>query len=261
MHALIDGDILIYRVGFTTENEDWGIAKFRMNEMIDNILQAVHAQSYSIYLSDSTTNNFRTKFYPEYKANRKQPKPKHYEGLKYYLVTEEDARITPEQEADDELGIQQTLWNRELETIQSIICTIDKDLLQIPGNHYNFVKNEHRFVTPDEGLRHFYTQLLVGDTSDNIRGVQGIGPKKAEKALLDCRTPQEYFEVTAGLYEKDFKRILINGILLKIRTEKDELWSFPPGFENVQPAMEDLLSSGQTKPKEIIQSSEPSIPA
>jgi len=254
MHALIDGDILIYRVGFTTENEDWGIAKWRINEMIDNILHVVTAESYSIYLSDSTENGFRKKFYPEYKANRKQPKPKHYEGLKYYLITEEDARITPEQEADDELGIQQTLWNQNMETIQSVICTIDKDLLQIPGNHYNFVKNEKRFVSPDEGLRSFYTQLLVGDVSDNIRGVQGIGPKKAEKALHDCKVAEEYFEVSAGLYEKDYKRLMINGILLKIRTEKDELWSFPPAFQNVQPAMEDLYSYGQTKVEETIPS-------
>jgi 5'-3' exonuclease len=259
MHALIDGDILIYRVGFTTENEDWGIAKWRMNEMIDNILRAVNAESYSIYLSDSTANNFRTKFYPEYKANRKQPKPKHYEGLKYYLVTEEDAGITPEQEADDELGIQQTLWNQNMETIQSIICTIDKDLLQIPGNHYNFVKNEKRFVTPDEGLTAFYTQLLVGDVSDNITGVRGIGPKKAEKALGSCKTDDDYFKVVSELYEFNYQRLMINGILLKIRTEKDELWSFPPTFQNVQPKMEDLLSYSQTKPEVTIQSSEQSI--
>jgi 5'-3' exonuclease len=261
MHALIDGDILIYRVGFTTENEDWGIAKWRMNEMIDNILRAVNAESYSIYLSDSTSNNFRTKFYPEYKANRKQPKPKHYEGLKYYLVTEEDARITPEQEADDELGIQQTLWNQNMETIQSVICTIDKDLLQIPGNHYNFVKNERQHITPEAGNRNFYTQLLVGDVSDNIRGVRGIGPKKAAKAFEECKSNEDFFRCVSELYENDYKRLLINGILLKIRTAKDELWSFPPGFENVQPAMEDLLSYGQMKQEEIIQSSEPSIPA
>jgi 5'-3' exonuclease len=244
-------------VGFTTENEDWGIAKWRMNEMIDNILRAVEAESYSIYLSDSTANNFRTKFYPEYKANRKQPKPRHYEGLKYYLVTEEDAQIAAEQEADDALGIQQTLWNRELETIQSVICTIDKDLLQIPGNHYNFVKNEKRFVTPDEGLRHFYTQLLVGDVSDNIVGVRGIGPKKAAKAFEECKRDEDYFRCVSELYDYDYRRILINGILLKIRTEKDELWNFPPTFQNVQPAMEDLYSYGQTKAEEIIPSSEP----
>lgn len=244
-------------MGFTTENEDWGIAKWRINEMIDNILRAVNAESYSIYLSDSTKNNFRTKFYPEYKANRKQPKPKHYEGLKYYLVTEEDAKIAVRQEADDELGIAQTWYNAggpAFAQPESVICTIDKDLLQIPGHHYNFVKNEKRYSTPEEGLRHFYTQLLVGDVSDNITGVRGIGPKKAEKSFEGCKRSDEFFSVVEKLYEKDYKRLLINGILLKIRTEKDEVWSFPLEYANVQPAMGDLFLSGQIKPEEIIQS-------
>lgn len=222
--------------------------------MIDNILKATAADSYTIYLSDSTENNFRTHLYPQYKANRLQKKPKHYEGLKYYLVTEEEAKITPEQEADDALGITQTFYNElaasTYDEFDSVICSIDKDLLQIPGNHYNFVKDEKRFVTPNEGIRHFYTQLLVGDVSDNIVGVRGIGPKKAEKAFGGCKTPEEYFKVVSELYESDYCRLMINGILLKIRTVKDEIWTFPPAFQNVQPTMEDLLSYSQIRERE-----------
>lgn len=232
--------------------------------MIDNILKATEADSYTIYLSDSTENNFRTHLYPQYKANRLQKKPKHYEGLKYYLVTEEEAKITPEQEADDALGITQTGHNQIAAgtdaEFDSVICSIDKDLLQIPGNHYNFVKDEKRFVTPNEGTRHFYTQLLVGDVSDNIVGVRGIGPKKAAAAFAECSEPDAFFRVVSELYEADYKRLAINGILLKIRTVKDEIWSFPPAFQNVQPTMEDLYSYSQTKQEETIQSSELSSP-
>ena len=64
-----------------------------------------------------------------------------------------------------------------------VIVSLDKDLKQVPGLHYNFVKKEFDTVTPQQGLINFYTQFLVGDTSDNIRGCTGIGPVKARKAF------------------------------------------------------------------------------
>jgi 5'-3' exonuclease len=255
MHVLIDGDILLYRIGFTTEDTDFNIAKWRMNELIDTILSEIpQVDEYSIYLSDTTTNGFRYQIDPTYK-----PKPKYYEGLKYYLVTEEAAICTPEQEADDILGIEQTKFNMMLENPEyggdgSCICSIDKDLLQIPGNHYNFVKKEKRYVDPAEGLRNFYLQLLIGDVADNIKGVYGIGPKKAEKAFEACSKEEEYFKVVAELYEHDYVRLLKNGQLLKIRTRKDELWTFPKAYQNVLPKTEDLSSSLPTKEAAPIQS-------
>lgn len=108
MLALVDGDILLYRVGFTTEEESEGIAKARFNEMVELILQDTQATEYQVWLSDSTTNNFRTKFYPEYKANRKDfVKPVHYDFLKNLAIEEWDAKVTVGQEADDMLSIQQ----------------------------------------------------------------------------------------------------------------------------------------------------------
>lgn len=104
MLALVDGDILVYRVGFTTEQEDFEVARWRFDEMMDNILNATDAQQFSIYLSDSTDNGFRKQIYPSYKANRTQPKPRHYDALKEYAIMEWGARITPEQEADDALA-------------------------------------------------------------------------------------------------------------------------------------------------------------
>ena len=67
-----------------------------------------------------------------------------------YLVKEYKAEVCDGQEADDALGINQT--------DQTIICTIDKDLLMIPGQHYNFVKEEFKTVTYLDGLKHFYMQ-------------------------------------------------------------------------------------------------------
>lgn len=227
MHVLIDGDILCYRVGYTTENDSFNIAKVRIDEYIDKILDSTGADRFTIYLSDSTENNYRTRLYPEYKANRTQPKPVHLEGLRYYLVTEMGAELTAEQEADDALGITQCKYeNRE----HCIICSIDKDLLQIPGWHYNFVRETKIYVTKEEGIRTFYEQLLKGDKVDNIPGIYGIGDVKAKKLLKDFKTELEMFEVCKEQYAKaglTEDQLLVYGQLLKIRTKEDELWQFP----------------------------------
>lgn len=198
--------------------------------MIDNILKDVEATEYVIYLSDATENGFRFKLDPNYKQNRKQPKPKHYEALKYYIIRDIGAKITIEQEADDALGMAQT------ET--SIICSIDKDMLQIPGWHYNFVKKEKTFITPEEGLKRFYEQLLMGDVVDNIPGIYGIGPVKAKKHLEGLVTEEEMFLKCKELYEKHEipeERLLLNGRLLKIRTKEDEIWNFPISMDSQEP--------------------------
>ena len=95
MKALIDGDLIVYRTGYTVENEEDWIAIARTNDTVNLILAELDTDDFQIYLSDSA-NNFRLKLYPEYKANRKQPKPKHYELIKNHLIKEWGAIVTPE---------------------------------------------------------------------------------------------------------------------------------------------------------------------
>jgi 5'-3' exonuclease len=119
-------------------------------------------------------------------------------------------------EADDYLGINQNE--------SSIICSIDKDLLQVPGKHYNFVKKEFYEVDEETGFRNFYTQLLTGDTSDNIKGIAGIGPVKAKKALADSFTEQEMFSVVRDMYKND-EWMIMNGRCLHILRSLDDDWT------------------------------------
>jgi len=121
---------------------------------------------------------------------------------------------------------------RIAQTEHTCICSIDKDLDQIPGWHYNFVKQIKYKITPEEGLKHFYTQLLTGDRIDNIMGVPGVGPKTAEKILKQCVTEEELFNAVKQTYQKAFpnswdSKMLINGQLLKIRTKEGEKWHLP----------------------------------
>lgn len=224
MIALIDGDIICFRVGFTTEQEPVGIAKARVDQMLENISQASGSTEFMVYLSDDRENNFRAKLNPEYKANRTKPAPKWLPQIRQHLLDEWQGILAVGEEADDALGIQQTSFNEK--GTQSIICTVDKDLKQIAGLHYNFVTGEFSEVSYEQGVAYFYQQLLIGDRIDNIRGIDGIGVVKAGRIIGACDTEYDMFNAVKELYDND-ERLLMNGKMLWIRRKPNEEWEFP----------------------------------
>jgi len=228
MKALIDGDIVVYRAAASAEEDDQWIAQARADQMMQDILADTGSTSYSVYLTGS--GNFRREIAPSYKANRPDSRPKHWEAVREFLVTQHKAVVCNGFEADDQLGIDQDKTHGA-----TVICSIDKDLLQIPGKHYNFVKKIFQDVTYDEGIKALYIQSLVGDRSDNIFGVQGIGPVKAEKALAEL-LPEEYYEACRNLYNDD-ERYHLNMKLLYIWQKPNDFWQAPTGAaNNTEPA-------------------------
>ena len=221
MLALVDADILVFRIGFTTEDVDEGLMRARMRESINKILESVQATEFKMFLTaDDDPTAFRKRIYPEYKANRVQPRPKLYNEIREHLQSHYDAEICYEIEADDALGITQTQY---LGQNKSIIVSIDKDLHQIAGLHYNFVKDVESIVEPFEGLKYFYTQLLTGDSSDNIKGVWKVGPVKAAKILEGAETEQEMFQRVRETYGND-DEMLMNGRVLWIWKQPNDDW-------------------------------------
>ena len=214
MKALIDADIVAYRVACTLQEDDAeDFVYARTEDLVDQILVNTEATEYRLFLTGK--DNFRYTIYPEYKAHRPKEKPFWLEKCREYLKATFNAEVIDGQEADDALGIAQTE--------DTIICSIDKDLLMIPGQHYNFVKDEFITVTPDEGIKHFYMQCLTGDRADNIKGIEKIGPKKAEKILAGCVTEQELFNAVREAYGND-EEFLMNGRVLWIRRKDNEDW-------------------------------------
>ena len=227
MICLIDGDLLVYRVGFATEHNRFREATRQMDNRLEQILEKYDTDAYMLYLSDSD-GNFRKALYPEYKANRKQEKPRHYEDLINYLLEDWAALVAWGQEADDALGIFQ------MKHPGTVICTVDKDLDQIPGKHYDFIKDKEFDITPEEGLRFFYQQVLSGDATDNIPGLRGIGPVKAASILKGCTGEPELFNAACSAYKQAYKddqkalsAMLLNARLVRIRQKPEELWEFP----------------------------------
>ena len=218
MRALIDGDIIVYRGAASAEKEEQWVALARADQMMQDILADTGSDSYSVYLTG--TDNFRREIAPSYKANRPDERPAHWQAVREFLVTHHKAEVCNGHEADDQLGIQQ-----DKERGTTVICSIDKDLLQIPGRHYNFVKKTFQEVGTDEGLKHLYLQSLIGDRSDNIIGVAGIGPVKAAQAL-DGLLPEEWYDKCRELYNDD-ERFHLNMKLLYIWQKPNDIWQPP----------------------------------
>lgn len=231
---------MVYRCGFASQEETEVIACVRANKTIEDILSAVGATEYKVWLSDSLENNFRYKIDGLYKISRQtQPKPKWYWSIKEFLKKEWDATVTEGQEADDALGIGQTTMagNRSndtesAESERTIICSNDKDLLQVPGLHYRFPTKE--FIEVDEltGYRNFYSQFLIGDRVDDIHGIRGVGPVRTKALLGGCKSEIELFNKVREQY-KDDERLLKNGQLLWVRRKEGEVWSFPKQDETI----------------------------
>ncbi len=221
MQALLDQDLLCFRCAASAEHDDLGIAIYRLDELLDTILTKTEASSYRAFLTGNT--NFRKQIYPEYKANRKSPKPIHLEALRNYSLDKLNAEYAPDGlEADDALAINQT--------DSTIICTLDKDLLQVPGSHFSWEISGKGWTRPDrfveqtelEGLRLFYEQCLKGDTSDNIKGIEKIGEKKAKVLLSTCQSEQEMFNIVRELYGNDDEFIMNARVLWILRSVDDD---------------------------------------
>lgn len=223
MRALIDGDLVAYRCAASANNDPLDVAIYRTDKLMRDLLNEVQADTYSAYLSSKS--NFRKEINSEYKANRKdQVPPQWLEQCKEYLITEWKATLKEFYEADDLLGINQSDG--------SIICSLDKDLKMIPGNHYSWEIGtatwtkpaEFTLTTQESGLRKFYEQMLTGDTTDNIFGITGLGPVKSKKYLSSAETEQDLFDLVYNKYD-DPQRFLMNGICLWICQEEGVTWA------------------------------------
>jgi hypothetical protein len=172
-----------------------------LRKLYDSILEPFYGRPFLSFISGST--NFRNsvaKTKP-YKGNRlTTAKPYYYDYLRECILKDWNGELVDGIEADDRLAIEAS------QNDDCILVGIDKDLLQIPGLHYNYDKKHVTVITEQDGWRNFFTQVLTGDTSDNIPGLKGVGPAKANKILGD-----EYG--AGGLYRRCLEVYAAEGAL------------------------------------------------
>lgn len=224
---LIDGDIFAYRAAFSCEDKDVEDALDKLDDLIQWSIYACvleyDVEDYQVFLTGKGNFRYDIAISHEYKGNRKDvEKPQHLEAIRKHMIKAWEAVVSKGEEADDLIGIAATEGGKE-----SIVVSIDKDMLQIPCRHYNPNKKEFTVVSDFDGLKFFYTQILTGDRADNIVGLYGVGPKKAEKILADCKTEADMYEECLHQYGGEEDRVIENARLLWLRREPDQIWEPP----------------------------------
>lgn len=219
--AIIDADIICYRVGFASEDVSEEVCLARVTHLVNEIVyQDLQCDDYKAYITGKGNYRNELAVTEPYKGNRKDAKrPVHYQAIRNHLQRL-GAELVEGSEADDAVATEATKTG-------GWIVSIDKDLDQVAGWHYNFVKHEEYYVTEEEGLRNLFTQVLTGDRTDSIRGVKGIGKVKAGKLLAPCTTAFEMWEVCVKAHDS-YERALEDARLLYLRrTEGEPLWEPP----------------------------------
>lgn len=169
---------------------------------VTNMLQRMldeYDPEYMVVVFDAKGKTFRHDMYPEYKANR-PPMP---DELRMQLQPTKDLIKAlgipmleiPHVEADDVIG---TLVKKaEALGIETLVSTSDKDLAQLVSDHVTLVNTMSDYVMDIDGVMEKFgvrpDQIidylaLIGDSSDNIPGVNKVGPKTAVKWLQEYET-------------------------------------------------------------------------
>ena len=213
---LFDGHALAFHSWFTSYPNKVVPGFFKM--MSDAIEK--HIPTHVIVTFDPPPPTFRHKLYPGYKANR-PPVPdgllEDCERVRVRLESLNVAFCTVEgYEADDVLG---TLSRRaSMSGFHTVIVTCDLDLLQLvtpitevevfsqywPTRFFGVAATKRRFggIAP-ENIPDY--KALVGDKSDNLPGVPGIGDVSATAVLQECGRLDNVYEDLAVIRESRFR--------------------------------------------------------
>ena len=116
----------------------------------------------------------------------------------------------------------------------TVCCSRDKDLDGFPGWHYSWASGGQKekplhMVTPTQAHHWFFTQLLTGDSTDNIPGLYRVGSVAAKKLLSGLTEPLSLYSVVHREYEARFgsywKLFMHENarLLWMLRTEDDDI--------------------------------------
>jgi len=186
--CFVDADSIIYRIALKTD-----ISLKKAMEYYDRAIEEIQWETCSgrVYVALKGEGNFRYDIEPDYKGQRKvsnvdEAVVERRKDLNEYAYSLGHFK-SDNCEADDVVSIwaQQSLDAKE----HYVIAHIDKDIDMVEGWHYNFTKETLYYICKDQGYRKMCLQMLTGDSTDNIQGLVGIGPKKAEKLLADVPQP------------------------------------------------------------------------
>jgi 5'-3' exonuclease len=152
-----------------------------IDSRVETILTNCNANAYVGFLTGRS--GYRYQVSSTYKANRKhRPKPIIFYALREYLKQKYSFKEFDGLEADDLVAY----YGVNNEDCKVVICSPDKDVLhQCIGKHFNYQKVEFVTTSETDAEKFLWKQVLMGDSTDNIQGIPGVGIKTAENWLKD----------------------------------------------------------------------------
>ncbi len=234
LKTIVDGDIVAYRAAahrvevdgvkrLCTLEEALGYADEFMQLTLAECSFYNESKKFSVYITGKGNFRFDIAKTAVYKGNRSdKPKPDFLGLVRNHLVDKWGAITSEGEEADDLIAIDAAKTG-----YRSVVATIDKDMLQIKGLHYNLTKRTFTYMDHFDGLHFFYKQILMGDSADNIKGLHRVGPVKAEDMLSHCTNERELYQSVVDRYDGNEDRVLENARLLWLRRYEGELWEPP----------------------------------
>ncbi|GGM26724.1 DNA polymerase I [Paraliobacillus quinghaiensis] len=227
--VLIDGNSILYRAFFALPllNNDKGVytnAVYGFTTMLMRILET-EKPTHMLVAFDAGKTTFRHKTYQEYKGGRQKTPPELSEQFPLVKELLDASSIKHYElsnyEADDIIGTLAKIGEREAFDVR--VISGDKDLLQLVSDNIqvqltkkglsdidvytpDFMK-EKMEVDPNQIID---MKALMGDSSDNIPGVPGIGQKTAVKLLKQFNTLEKVFENVEEVSGKKLKEKLQN---------------------------------------------------
>lgn len=202
---------------------------------IKSIMKATKASHYIGILDGKRKGTFRIEVSKtkEYKGNRDSGNLldsfPYFFDVRNMLIEQFGFIVVEGIEADDMVGILQTRFTEQSD--KSVIISTDKDLLQVPGLHYNLMKHKALDVKPEgeislnakrskiigNGEKLLMAQMLLGDRTDNIMGLPKCGPVCAYNTvnsgegftgILDAYNAH-YGELGIEMFKETFKLVHI----------------------------------------------------
>ncbi len=224
---VIDGSSLIHRAFFalpplTTRKGQHTGAVYGFLRMFHKLLQDVKPRWVAAAF-DKSRKTFRTKLYADYKGQRKPTPPELKEQFPLCMEVLQSMGIPAleldDYEADDIIG---TFAKKADPSVEVYIVTGDRDELQLIDDRTRVMYTKRgisdiklydkaAFAEDYEGLvplQLIDLKGLMGDTSDNIPGVPGVGPKTALKLIGEYGSVENVLEHVEEVKGKSLKEKL-----------------------------------------------------
>lgn len=223
--CLIDGSGYIYRAFYaiptmTRSSDNLPVnAVYGFTSMLMQFVSENKADCLAVVF-DAKRSNFRNDIYPLYKANRHETPPElapQFPLIRQAVDAFDVASVEEEGfEADDLIA---SYTQKALEDGMDVtVVTADKDLMQLMNNSVQIYDPMKKKILTEDDVRKKFgvlpsqvveVQSLMGDTSDNVPGVKGIGPKTAAELILSFGDLETLYQNLDKVSNARWKQLLL----------------------------------------------------